>query len=73
MKGIVAGLDAGIVKHRISSFSIMSFLCHLPEPVGFDVLKQAEPWLDHVIGVGLDSSEQGHPTYKFQGTRRTAK
>lgn len=65
VKGIIAGLDAGKAKHGISSFLIMSFLRHLSEADGFDTLKQAEPWLDHFIGIGLDSSEIGHPPNKF--------
>ena len=28
-------------------------------------LKAAEPWLDRIAGVGLDSSEVGHPPSKF--------
>ncbi len=29
-------------------------------------LTQAQPWLDRIAGVGLDSSELGHPPSKFE-------
>jgi adenosine deaminase len=40
-------------------------LRHLPESAAFETLAMAEPWLDQIAGVGLDSSEQGHPPSKF--------
>jgi adenosine deaminase len=43
----------------------MCFLRHLSEAAAFDTLRQAEPFLDRLIGVGLDSSEKGHPPEKF--------
>jgi adenine deaminase len=44
---------------------IHSFLRHLSEEAAFDSLKMAEPYLDRILGVGLDSSEVGHPPSKF--------
>ena len=44
---------------------IHSFLRHLPEEAAFDSLKMAEPFIDRLVGVGLDSSEVGHPPEKF--------
>ncbi len=44
---------------------IHSFLRHLSEEAAFDSLKMAEPYLDRLLGVGLDSSEVGHPPQKF--------
>jgi adenine deaminase len=44
---------------------IHSFLRHLSEEAAFESLKMAEPWLDRILGVGLDSSEVGHPPAKF--------
>ncbi len=41
------------------------FLRHLSEEAAFDTLTQSEPFLDRIIGVGLDSSEKGHPPEKF--------
>ncbi len=63
--GISRALGEGNEKLGISSFLILSFLRHLSEEAAFDTLKQAEPFLDKFIGVGLDSSELGHPPEKF--------
>ncbi len=49
----------------ITSKLILCFLRHLSEEDGFATFKQAEPWLDHIAGVGLDSSELGHPPSQF--------
>jgi adenosine deaminase len=64
-RGIIAGLEDGERRHGITWRLIMSFLRHLSEDDGFATLKQAEPWLDRFVGVGLDSSEKGHPPSKF--------
>jgi adenosine deaminase len=44
---------------------IMCFLRHLSEEDAFATLEQALPFRDKFIGVGLDSSERGHPPEKF--------
>ncbi|HEX7889562.1 MAG TPA: adenosine deaminase [Ramlibacter sp.] len=44
---------------------ILCFLRHLSEEGAFDTLEQALPFRDKFIGVGLDSSEVGHPPEKF--------
>ena len=49
----------------ISSRLILCFLRHLSEEDGFATLEQALPHLTRLHGVGLDSSEQGHPPSKF--------
>ncbi len=64
-KGILAGLEDGEKRHGISWKLIMSFLRHLSEEEGFQTLREAEPWLDRFIGVGLDSAEKGNPPQKF--------
>ena len=65
IEGILEGLDYGREALDISSHLILSFLRHLSEDSAFETLKQAEPWLDRILGVGLDSSELGHPPTKF--------
>jgi adenosine deaminase len=50
------GIDASL---------ILCFLRHLSEDAAFEVLKLALPWRHLFIGVGLDSSERGHPPEKF--------
>jgi adenosine deaminase len=69
MATVVLGLsracrDAG-QKLGISAALILCFLRHLSEEDAFATLEQALPWREHFIGVGLDSSELGHPPEKF--------
>ncbi|MDE2082161.1 MAG: adenosine deaminase [Burkholderiales bacterium] len=49
----------------ISARLILCFLRHLSEEAAFATLEQALPWREHFVGVGLDSSERGHPPEKF--------
>ncbi len=53
-------------KLGITSHLIMCFLRHLSEAAAFETLEQALPYKDQIIGVGLDSSEIGHPPSKFE-------
>jgi adenosine deaminase len=45
---------------------ILCFLRHLPEDDAIATLGAALPWREHFVGVGLDSSERGHPPEKFE-------
>lgn len=65
VQGISRALKDAEVKLGISSKLILCFLRHLSEEAAFTTLTQAEPYLDLIIGVGLDSSERGHPPEKF--------
>ncbi len=49
----------------LTSKLILCFLRHLSEEAAFETLRQAEPYLDRIAAVGLDSSEMGHPPSKF--------
>lgn len=49
----------------VTSKLILCFLRHLDEDAAFATLKAAEPYLDRIAGVGLDSSELGYPPSKF--------
>lgn len=49
----------------VSASLILCFLRHLSEQEAFETLEQALPFRDKFIGVGLDSSEVGHPPEKF--------
>ena len=66
INGILAALDAAKEKYGITYRLIMCFLRHLSEDDAFETLAQAEPYLDRIHGVGLDSSEVGHPPSKFE-------
>ncbi len=72
------GVDIGVViggLHRacqqaqaqlgISASLILCFLRHLDEASAIATLAAAMPYRDKFIGVGLDSSERGHPPEKF--------
>jgi len=63
--GILAALKDAERDFGVTSHLIMSFLRHLTEEEGFAVLEESTPWHEHFIGVGLDSSEMGHPPSKF--------
>lgn len=63
--GLLAGMAAAEAKHGMSTKLILCFLRHLDEDAAFATLKAADPWLDRIAGVGLDSSEVGHPPEKF--------
>ena len=45
---------------------ILCFLRHLDEASAQRTLDEAVPWHDRLVGVGLDSSEKGHPPSKFE-------
>jgi adenosine deaminase len=64
-EGLLAGMGDAEAEHGLTSKLILCFLRHLDEDAAFETLRQAEPWLDRIIGVGLDSSELGHPPEKF--------
>lgn len=70
--GILGALREGEQRFGISSGLILCILRHLPEEAGLATLKAAEPWLDKLLGIGLDSSELGHPPSKFQRIYRRA-
>lgn len=66
VNGIVAALDRAEQELGITSQLIMCFLRHLSEEAAFDTLEMALPFKDKIVGVGLDSSELGHPPQKFE-------
>jgi adenine deaminase len=57
----------------ITSRMIMCFLRHLDEADAERTLDQALKYKDKIIGVGLDSSENGHPPSKFKTVFRRAR
>jgi adenosine deaminase len=63
--GIARALQDGEKEFGITAKLILSFLRHLSEESAFATLREAEPYLDRLTGVGLDSSELGHPPSKF--------
>jgi adenosine deaminase len=65
LSGLTEALDKGRRHFGITSKLIMCFLRHLPEEQAFDTLRQACRCKEHILGIGLDSAEQGYPPAKF--------
>ena len=65
-EGIWRAMKDGESKLGISFHIIMSYLRHMSEESAFETLEMALPYKDRILGVGLDSSEVGHPPSKFQ-------
>jgi len=69
MRTVIEGLHRACVdaksKLGIDAALILCFLRHLSEEAAFATLEEALPLRDRFIGVGLDSSELGHPPEKF--------
>lgn len=70
MATVVEGLSSACRQAEtelgVSSALILCFLRHLSEEDAFATLEAALPYREHFIGVGLDSSELGHPPEKFE-------
>ncbi len=65
---LMDGIDRAITRSRergVSVSLILCFLRHLTEKEAFETLEAAAPYRDRLLGVGLDSSEVGHPPSKF--------
>ena len=66
---VIDGLTRACEKARdeldIHAGLILCFLRHLSEEAAFATLEEALSYRDRFIGVGLDSSEVGHPPEKF--------
>jgi len=73
MKGLLAGMDEAEKTYGVTSKLILCFLRHLSEESAFATLEQAKPWLSRLAGVGLDSSEVGHPPAKFARVMQAAR
>ena len=62
---VIDGIWRACQDGPISATLIMCFLRHLSEDDAIATLEEALPFRDKIIGVGLDSSEVGHPPEKF--------
>jgi adenosine deaminase len=65
-EAVINGIWRACEDGPISASLIMCFLRHLSEEDALATFAQALPYRDKIIGVGLDSSELGHPPEKFQ-------
>ncbi|WP_332751963.1 adenosine deaminase [Hydrogenophaga sp.] len=65
IQGLSSACDRAQAELGISASLILCFLRHLSEEEALATLEAALPYREHFIGVGLDSSEVGHPPAKF--------
>ena len=65
IRGLAAACARGERELGITSRLILCFLRHLDEADALATFDAALPYRAHFIGVGLDSSERGHPPEKF--------
>jgi adenosine deaminase len=72
MRGFLGAVDRAEDESGISADLIMCFLRHLPAAAAMETYETAGPWLDHLLGVGLDSSEVGNPPEMFAEVFRRA-
>ena len=63
--GIFKACEQAKTQWGMSSALIFCFLRHLSEDDAIATLQAAQPYVGQLAGVGLDSSEQGHPPSKF--------
>jgi adenine deaminase len=70
--GIHRALKDGKDRLNLSSGLILCFLRHLSEDAAMRTLDEARPYSEWLLGVGLDSSEVGHPPSKFRAAYRRA-
>ncbi|OFW62849.1 MAG: adenosine deaminase [Actinobacteria bacterium RBG_16_67_15] len=66
MEGFARARERAGRELGVSSGLIMCFLRHLGEPAALDTLEAATPFLDQMVGAGLDSTEVGYPPSQFQ-------
>jgi adenosine deaminase len=64
--GITAALAEGHRDLGVTSRLILCFLRHLSADAAMATLDAALPFRDHIVGVGLDSGERGHPPVDFR-------
>ncbi len=62
---VISGIWRACQDSPVSATLIMCFLRHLSEDDALLTLEASLPYRDKLIGVGLDSSERGHPPEKF--------
>ncbi len=71
--GIHRALQDGKEQLGISSKLILCFLRHLSVESAIATLHEALPFKEWIVGVGLDSSENGHPPGKFKAVFEKAR
>ena len=65
INGLYRACEQAPARHGMTASLILCFLRHLSEEDAFECLEQALPLRDKIVGIGLASSEVGHPPEKF--------
>jgi len=65
LRGLESAVRRAEAELGLSVHLILCFLRHLDEDDALATLEAALPYRDEFVGVGLDSSEMGHPPEKF--------
>jgi adenosine deaminase len=73
LDGLNAGMQQAQREFGMSSALILCFLRHLPGEAAMRTLEEALPWKSQLAGIGLDSSELGHPPAKFAAVYERAR
>jgi adenosine deaminase len=65
INGLYRACEEAPVRHGMTASLILCFLRHLSEEEAFACLEEALPLREKMVGIGLASSEVGHPPEKF--------
>jgi adenosine deaminase len=65
INGLYRACEEAPARHGVTASLILCFLRHLSEEAAFECLEQVLPLRDKIMGIGLASSEVGHPPEKF--------
>ncbi|MEV6701453.1 adenosine deaminase [Streptomyces sp. NPDC051453] len=72
VEGLSAALSKSVERHGVSTRLIMCFLRDRSAESAMQTLESAKPYLDRIVGVGLDSAEVGNPASKFRDVYEAA-
>ncbi|MDP3651487.1 MAG: adenosine deaminase [Rhodoferax sp.] len=65
VNGLYRACEEAPQRYGMTASLILCFLRHLSEEEAFECLEQVLPLRDKIVGIGLASSEMGHPPEKF--------
>ncbi|MGE5147958.1 MAG: adenosine deaminase [Candidatus Eiseniibacteriota bacterium] len=65
VEAILAAFDEAKAKHGITGGVILGLQRQFPEEDAFRMLREAAPYRDRVLGLGMGGPEQGNPPSKF--------
>jgi adenosine deaminase len=66
VEGLWRALGSSEANHGVSTRLILCFLRDDSAESAMETLRAADPYLDRITGIGLDSAEVGHPPVKFR-------